>query len=396
MHSKKIKVLALIEAQLVTAPARIVLNFAQDCRDEVDLTLVTFVRERAETLGAAPHNSFTAAAADCGIPLLTVHESGRFDLAPVSQLKRLCREHKPNIVQTNSVKSHFLLSMIRNRNFGWLAFHHGYTAEDLKMRLYNQADRFSLRACDQVVTVCNAFAAQIENQGVRREKITVIPNGISNRFLQRDEQIRNEWRARLDIAPSDAVVLSIGRLSPEKGHKYLIETVSQITQAGSARNLRVLIAGTGLLEQSLNEQIRAAGLSETVKLIGHHADVRPLFMLADLFVLPSLSEGSPMVLLESMASQVPIVSTNVGGIPEMLTDHESALLVPPANASALGDAISQLLMARDNARQLANAAFERVRDCFSPELYNRRVLHAFESVMARKQPSTPPGVPVPQ
>ncbi len=380
----------------MTAPARIALNFAESCRDQVDLTLLTFVRERSEERGSAPRSPFVAAAAECGVPLVAVHESGRFDLGALSQLKRLCREHKPDIVQTNSIKSHFLLSMLRNRNFGWLAFHHGYTAEDLKMRLYNQLDRFSLKACDQVVTVCQAFARELESQGVRREKITIIPNGISIGFLKHDDRIADEWRARFDIVPGDAVLVSIGRLSPEKGHKYLVEAIQQLKPSPSFPHLKLLIAGTGLLEESLKVQIQAAGLTNSVKLIGHQPDVRPLFMLADLFVLPSLSEGSPMVLLESMASQVPIIATRVGGIPETLADQESALLVPAGNPRALSQAISRLLSDPPSARQLANAAFQRVRDCFSPELYNQRVINAFESVMARKQSSTPSPVPVGQ
>ena len=327
---------------------------------------------------------------------------GRFDLAALSQLKHLCREHQPDIVQTNSIKSHFLLSMLRKRNFGWLAFHHGYTAEDLKMRLYNQLDRFSLKACNQVVTVCNAFARDLGikvcaprrspsfRTAFRRVSQSVHGGGGGS------EQIAREWRARFDVAPGDSVLLSIGRLSSEKGHQYLIDAVSRIAHSGSYPNLKLLIAGAGPLEQSLKRQIQAAGLKDSVKLIGYQDDVRPLFMLADVFVLPSLSEGSPMVLLESMASQVPIVTTNVGGIPEALTDRESAILVPPANAQALGDAILKLLTDRLSARHLADAAFERVRDCFSPELYNGRVLQAFESLMGRQQPSMSSRVPATQ
>ena len=356
---------------------------------------------RSSSRASAPSNPFLASAAHYGVPVVTVRECGRFDTTALSQLKRLCREHQPDIVQTNSIKSHFLLSMLRKRNFGWLAFHHGYTAEDLKMRLYNQLDRFSLKACNQVVTVCNAFARDLENQGVRREKITVIPNGISTGFLSsaqpdggRIERIARECRDRFGITPGDSVLLSIGRLSSEKGHRYLIDAVSHIARSGRHPNLKLLIAGAGPQEQSLNRQIHAAGLKDSVKLIGYHEDVRPLFLLADLFVLPSLSEGSPMVLLESMVSQVPIVTTNVGGIPEALTDRETALLVPPANARALSDAILKLLTDSVSARQLADAAFERVRDCFSPELYNRRVLKAFDSLLASQQPSMPSRVPV--
>ena len=393
MTSPKLKVLALVEAQVVTAPAKILLHFAQDCRDWVDLTFVTFIRP-----GTLSQNAFIAAAAQAGIPLETVPESGRFDRSAVAKLKGLCQQYRPDIVQTNSVKSHFLVSLLRPRDvapldFGWLAFHHGYTAEDLKMRLYNQLDRFSLRACDRVVTVCEAFAGQLVAHGVPRARISVTPNGIATDFVRPDEAASREARARFGVSPGESLVVSIGRLSPEKGHRYLVEAAALLKQKGNTPALKILIAGSGVLEAKLSQQIEAAGLADSVRLIGHQSDVRPLFQIADLFVLPSLSEGSPMVLLESMAARVPVVTTKVGGIPEAVTNGESAVLVPPASPEPLADAIAALLHDRARASHLAEAAFVRVRDHFSPALYNQRVLESYRAVFALRS-SPRAGAPV--
>ncbi len=384
MNSRKLKVLALVEAQVVTAPAKILLNFARDCRDSVELTLVTFVRAGESSTGAPSRNAFIAAAAQAGIPLETVPEAGRFDRTAITHLRRLCAQYRPDIVQTNSVKSHFLVSLLRPRDFGWIAFHHGYTAEDLKMRLYNQLDRFSLRACDRVVTVCEAFANQLRQRGVPREKISVIPNGIATDFIERDEAEVRAGRARFGVSADEALVLSIGRLSPEKGHRFLIDAAARLKQNRNAPACKILIAGSGLLEAKLAAQIKAAGVENFVQLIGHQSDVRPLFQMADLFVLPSLSEGSPMVLLESMAAHVPVVTTNVGGIPEAVTHDESALLVSPASPEPLADAIAALLQDRRRAARIAEAAFLRVRDHFSPSLYNQRVLASYQAVIAAR------------
>ncbi len=389
MPLKKAKVLALLEAQqVVNSPARIALNFASDCRDRVDFTIVTFVRGEDRTADGTLVNPVPSAAAEVGIPCHIVREATRFDPNVILQLKRICKSHNPDIVQTNSIKSHFLVSMLRNRRFGWLAFHHGYTAEDLKMRLYNHFDRFSLRACDGVVTVCNAFISEVAQQGVRREKIFVTPNGISPGFIKPDEEIARRTRSHFGVAQHEKVLLSVGRLSPEKGLKYLIEAMALIGRSGSYPGLKLFIAGAGLLEASLASQISASGLSDTVKLIGYQIDVRPLFMIADIFVLPSLSEGCPMVLLESMVAKVPVISTNVGGIPEAVTDGESARLVPPGDCQVLSSAILEFLRNPEYARKFAEAAHERVKSSFSPQLYNRRVLSAFQRVMPQAASST--------
>lgn len=381
---RKIRALTLIEAHVVTSPALIALRFARDCRHRVDLRLVTFVRSGQSQNGVSSSSPFLSAAAEYGVPVNIVHESGRYDLTAVSKLKQICDEHSPDIVQTNSVKSHFLVSLLRKRTFGWLAFHHGYTDEDRKMRLYNQLDRFSLRACDQVVTVCQPFAQQLQSKGVPPEKISVIPNGIPADFASLESSPVDEYRERFGVKRGESVVLSLGRLSPEKGQTYLIQAVSRLYESGQASNMVVLIAGAGLLEQPLKEQIRAAGLEGKIKLIGHQSDVKPLFRMADVFVLPSLSEGSPMVLLESMAAGVPAVATNVGGIPEAVENNKTALLVPPADPRSLADAMLALLMDRARAVRLATAASEHVRRAFSPELYNTRVLQLFQDVLARR------------
>src|SRR5205085_11227827 len=118
--------------------------------------------------------------------------------------------------------------------------------------------------------------------------------------------ISQETRQRWAISSEDLVILAAGRLSPEKGHRYLIDAVAKIIRSMPQIKLQVLIAGEGPIEGKLKSQIAKRGLEKHVKLIGQCFDVKPLFAIADLFVLPSLSEGSPNVLLESMAACVPI------------------------------------------------------------------------------------------
>jgi glycosyltransferase involved in cell wall biosynthesis len=395
LSSERIRVLSLIEAQVVTSPARIVLRFAADCRDSMDLRVVNFVRGSGTAEGY--RNALLEEAARNQIPASVVPDAAPYDVSLLAKLKALIREHQPHIVQTNSIKSHFLVSLAGARDYGWLAFHHGYTAENFKMRLYNALDRWSLRACDEVVTVCNAFADELKAKGIRREKIRVIPNSIPADFLVRDERVAEEWRARLGVEAGEKVIVSAGRLSPEKGHRYLVEAAARLMRSTeSVPRFKVLIAGSGLLEQELQQQIANLGLVGQVKLIGFHADIRPLYQMADVFVLPSLSEGSPMVLLESMIARVPVVTTRVGGIPETISDGETGLLVPAADPEALAAALSRLLNSPKLASELMEAAYRRAQESYSPQLYNTRVLAAFEEVLERKQKLRAERVEVPQ
>lgn len=380
----RIKVIALLEAQVITGPAKNLLRFAEDCRDSVDLTIVTFVRTSNKNLNDGSDNQFISAARNLGIAIETVRETGPFDLSVLGALRSIFERENADIVQTHGIKSHFLISLLTGRGFRWIAFHHGYTSEDFKARCYHQFDRWSLRFCDLVVTVCLEFANVLASRGVPRDKISVIPNSIKLDASYPDAELSKRMRRQWSISNDECVVLSIGRLSREKGHRYLIDAISRIVCASPKIKFQALITGDGPALRKLENQVHRKGLGHCVKFTGYCSDTRGLFSMADLFVLPSLSEGSPNVLLESMAARVAIVATNVGGVPELVTNDESAILVPPANSESLAQSMIELLINRSRASQLADAAFAKVRLAYSTTKYDERLLNIYNRLMGKK------------
>jgi glycosyltransferase involved in cell wall biosynthesis len=380
----RIKVVALVEGRVVTGPAKNILRFAVECRDRMDLTVVTFVRALDKNLGEVSNNQLVSAARSLDIPIETVRETGPWDLTVLGTLREIFSRHRAHIVETHGIKSHFLISLLPERKFRWIAFHHGYTTENLKARVYHQFDRWSLRFCDLVVTVCTDFATLLASRGVRRDRIFVVHNSVKAEVRDSHAKLPDETRQRWNLSGDDRVVLSAGRLSREKGHKYLIDAVSPIVSALPQLRLKVLIAGDGPIERRLKAQVDKKRLQQCVKLVGHLPDISGLYSIADLFVLPSLSEGSPNVLLESMAARVPIVATKVGGVPELVKDGESAILVPPADSESLKNAIIELLVNRSRALQLASVAFENARTIFSPSKHDEQLLSIYNSVIREK------------
>jgi glycosyltransferase involved in cell wall biosynthesis len=216
-----------------------------------------------------------------------------------------------------------------------------------------------------------------------QDRIFIVPNSVKSDFAFPNAVLLQDIRRRWLISEDDLVIVAVGRLSPEKGHRYLIDAIAKIISWAPELKLKVLIAGEGPVEAKLKTQIANRGLEKLVKLVGQCPDVGPLFSIANLFVLPSLSEGSPNVLLESMAACVPIVATNVGGVSEIVNDGESAILVPPANADSLGNSILELLVDRSRAKQLASVAFDRARLLFCPTRYNERILNIYDTLVSR-------------
>ena len=291
----RIKVVALVEGRVVTGPAKNILRFAVDCRDRMDLTIVTFVRALDKNLAEVSNNQLVSAARSLDIPIETVRETGPWDLTVLGALREIFDRHRAQIVETHGTKSHFLISLLPKRKFRWIAFHHGYTTENLKARVYHQFDRWSLRFCDLVVTVCTDFATLLASRGVRRDRIVVVHNSVKAEVRDSDAKLTEETRQQWNLSGDERVVLSAGRLSREKGHKYLIDAVSTIVSALPQLRLKLLIAGNGPFERKLNAQVDKKGLQQCVNLVGHRSDINGLYSIADLFVLPSLSEGSPNV-----------------------------------------------------------------------------------------------------
>jgi glycosyltransferase involved in cell wall biosynthesis len=390
-----IRVLSLVEAATINAVAKNVLEFSRSARElnkrnfnfpQIDELIVTF--DRRDTNDKAP-NEFVIAARELGLEVQLIPERRRFDVNVIPALRRIVAETKPDLIVTHSVKSHFILWRSRLwRTVPWIAFHHGYTTTDRKMRVYNRLDRWSLPKADQLMTVCKAFARTLADAtGAPVAKIVVQHNSIRLRPPASAEAVR-DLRARLRIADEERIVLSIGRLSREKAHSDLISAFKLLRDTHPETKCKLVIVGDGPERARLEAGARSSGVQSDVIFTGQQSDVQPFYGVADVFVLPSRSEGSPNVLLEAMVAGVPIVATHVGGVPEIVETNQSALLVPPNHPRELADAITRVLIETDLARRLTSNASAIVATRFSPDEYVRCLLATYVKTIRGRQEQT--------
>jgi glycosyltransferase involved in cell wall biosynthesis len=391
-----IKLLAILEASTVTGVAKNVLDFCQCVRHlnqkapgsaDVESSLVTFDRRRApqsdesEMACDEAANELVSVTRELGINIDVIRERFRFDLRVVPALRRIVNERAPDIIVTHNQKSHFLMRFSGLwRRYPWVAFHHGYTTTDLKMRAYNQLNRWSLPAADRVVTVCRAFAQELEKEGVPDERIFVQHNSINAVEMVRPEDALSV-RAGLGVEQGESLVLAIGRLSREKAHVDLVQAFAHLRRAHPEIKAKLVIVGDGPERSRIEAAAATLGIGERVLLTGQLSDVRPYYAAADLFVLPSHSEGSPYVLLEAMAARIPIVATAVGGVPEMVENEESALLVAPRAPQAMASAMARLLTDTELAHQLVANASALVATRYSPEAYVRSLVKIYRELL---------------
>ena len=268
---------------------------------------------------------------------------------------------------------------------------HGFTGGDLKNRLYERLQLAALRRMAAVVAVSRPLEALMRARGVAPHRLRLIPNAWAD---DTPGAGRAEARAALGLPAQGTVVAFVGRLSAEKGADVLLEAVARRRTPAA-----VSFLGDGPERDRLRAQARALGLEGVVRWHGVVPRAGALLRAFDALVMPSRTEGTPIVLFEAMAAGVPVVATAVGGVPDVVGEHE-ALLVAPGDPDALAEGIRHVLAEPAAAARRARAARARLDSTFSAEpwlrayeaLYRELAPRPARAARAeRARPALPPG-----
>lgn len=279
------------------------------------------------------------------------------------KVTKYVREGKFDAIHSHEFSMNFHLALIAR----WLGIPHVATVHGKKQ----YADRGIRRLAYRLVSRMSMIVAVsqdvkdflIETVGIKPHRIHVIPNGIEVADYEMNRHERIEVRRALQCAPEDYLICAIGNLYPIKGHKYLIEAMAVLVE--SHKSIRLVIAGRGGEEAALRRLIKSHGLQGQVELLGFREDVKNILMSADLFVMPSLSEGLPLSLLEAMAARVPVIVSDVGGMPQVIKHSVTGRVVPSGCSLALAQEIEKMIVDRDFASLMADAAYAEVSDNYS-------------------------------
>jgi glycosyltransferase involved in cell wall biosynthesis len=250
-----------------------------------------------------------------------------------------------------------------------------YYADRLQRRL---ALRLAFGLSDRVVAVSDSLADHLSRDlWFPRSRIAMVPNGV--RYAP-PPNAASSLRAELGLAPSQRLLVAVGNLYPVKGHRYLLEALALLRQ--QYPELHLAIAGRGELADPLRDQARQLGIAPQVHLLGLRADIANVLAAADVFVLPSLSEGLPLALLEAMFAGCPIVASDVGQVRMALADGAAGVLVTPGQPDALAAALHSLLAAPAHARALGTRAARRAADEYDVSRMAARYGAVYEALLA--------------
>ena len=299
----------------------------------------------------------------------------------VNGIRGYLRKTKPDIVHT------FLLTASL---YGRLAaiLEHVPIVIGTEVNIYERkrahhalAERWLMRGTDRVVvsaeSVRDFYIGQVHADPA---KVDVIYNAVD--FAQaRPVAGRERTRAALGIAVDARVACVIARLTEQKGHRFLFEALATNT---ALADVHLLVVGDGAMRGALEQDVRERGLTARVHFLGARRDLGDLLSAADLFVLPSLWEGLPLSLVLAMGAGVPVVSTAIAGIPEVVDNGRTGWLVAPGNASALGDAMAHVLADPQASGRMAADARAQVLPRFNVDGYVSAVVALYDRLLAER------------
>ncbi|QDT14160.1 glycosyltransferase [Alienimonas californiensis] len=318
-----------------------------------------------------------------GTEIVAMPDRGLRDLSVVRSLVRLCREREVRIWHGHDYKSNVLGLLVRPfHRMELVTTVHGWVDKTGRMPLYTRIDKAALRFYRRILCVSPDLVEECAAAGLRRDRLELVENAIdveANRPPTAAERAAS--RERLDLPEGRFVVLGVGRLNPEKAFDRLIDAVAALRADGVDAEL--LIAGDGAERAALQTRIDALPKPARFRLLGYRTDVNDLLAAADAFCLSSLREGLPNVVLEAMARGLPVAATAIAGVPRLIADGETGLLVPPADTPALTAALARLADDEVQRRRLGEEGRATVETRYSFAARMDRVAAAYDELVVK-------------
>ncbi len=372
VKASELKVLQLISSGGYYGAENVLLNLcasqeAAGCRNSLLLFYNVHV----------PNVEFYERARRRGISVRMVHCRGRADWRAVRQIREYIAEDAIDVVHTHGYKADLYgYFAARGAEKPVVATCHNWVGGTAALGIYNRLDRMVLKRFNAVAAVSDGVRERLLHSGIAAGKISVIANGIDVAAFERAEA------EALLRGSAEKVIGVVARLDLQKGFEYLLAAVRGLEASFSG--LKVVIVGEGPDRAAIAQMIEREGLQESVVLAGHRADMPSVYASIDVLVLPSLNEGLPMTVLEAMAASRPVNATRVGAISKVIEDGKTGLLVNPADAAGLRDAIARLLADDGLGRQIAAQGHEWVARHYTAAAMARQYRAVYDEVLGRK------------
>jgi glycosyltransferase involved in cell wall biosynthesis len=324
-----------------------------------------------------PHIELVQKSKENNIEVKNFKCNGKIDIKTIYHIREFVKKNGVDILQSHGYKSNiygFIVGkMLRKPTVSTC---HNWIADDLKTKTYYRLDKYILSKFDKVIAVSEAIGTELLKNKVRKDRISLIYNGINiNRFDNKNGNLRDEF----NISNKTMIIGTVARFTPEKGLFNLLLAAKEVMKAFS--DVIFMFVGEGPLQDDLVKKTIELEIRERVIFTGMRSDMPEIYSTMDIFVLPSLKEGLPMVLLEAMAAKKPVIATKVGAVPTVVENMKDGIVITPGSIDELKHVMISLLENEELSKRLAENAFKKVLGNFSSKAMCDKYLEIYEEVV---------------
>lgn len=372
---RPLSILHLRDTHEIGGPGKTILETHRAIdRGRFQLHLGVFLRH-----GEKEDSPFIAEAKRLDMPVHFIRGGYAYDFRMIGQVIDLVKAFQIDIVHAHEAKSDVIAYLTaRFHSVPIVTTLHGWIGNSFKDRLFIKLDKRIVRGFDRVIAVSRRIEEELLAAGVAGKKLRMLHNAIVLERYRRTGKggVLAEAIGRPVAGP---VIASIGRLSTEKGHSDLVDAIGIVRSRGEKVSL--VLIGDGPERPKLLQQIKALGLQEVVHMPGYIQEPQRLLEEIDLLVLPSHTEGLPNAALEALLMEVPVLATEVGGTPEVITDGETGRLVPARSPEKLAEGIQEFLAAPESWKRMASRGKDMVKMNFDFRARTRKLEAIYDEMM---------------
>ncbi len=366
------KILHLISSRGLYGAERVALDLCKGLKRNGYESIIGVIRNSHN-----PHVEVADEARKDGIEAVIFPCGGQLDVKLIFRIRKYAEENRINLMHCHGYKSNFYGLLASRRKILLVATNHNWLASHWRLRTYRRFDSFLIRYFNRIIAVSEGVRKEMLRYGVPKEKIRVIDNGIDlTRFG--DTVSPAAIREEFGIKEGVRVIGTVGNLGPEKGHEYLLQAAKEIV--AHVESVKFIFVGDGQLSAYLKHKASELSMEDNVIFAGFRADIPSFLSAMDIFVLPSVVEGLPMVLLEAMAARRAVVATCVGAISKVV-NNGNGILVKPRDVLGLQQAILSLLTSEERRQKFASAGYDTVRTHFSSERMSSAYIALYQEVL---------------
>lgn len=319
-----------------------------------------------------------------GFPATTIPMRHKADIKKIKDIRRYIREQQIDLVHTHGVRANLIgRPAAKREGLPVVTTFHSVLRYDydrawkatLARLLTMQGNHYT----DKFIAISHAIGEDLRQMRIDPERIQVIHSGLdTTKFKSRRDP--DQLKEQLGLSPERLTYTMVARLHPVKGHRYFLTAARRLVDAGIPAQF--LLIGEGISRPEIEAQVKELGLESLVYMPGYYSEVEDIYRLSDVLCVPSLMEGLGLVILEGMYFGVPIIASRVGGIPELIEDGKNGLLIPPADAEALYEAMYKMACHPELMQELAQEGRRRVQH-FTVETMARQVEECYAQLLTK-------------